>query len=273
MQHISESWLRLGFFLGLWSLLACAEALWPRQRGRAQRLRRWPANLGMAVVDTLAVRLLLPWAAVAASVWAQAHRIGLLSVLPLPSIAAWTVTLLTLDLVIYGQHRLMHRWEPLWRLHRVHHTDLALDTSSALRFHPVEILLSMGIKIAAVVALGAPAGAVLTFEILLNGLAMFNHANLALPGRVDRVLRWALVTPDMHRIHHRPASSEHDRNYGFNLTWWDRLFGSYRDQPGAPQETMTLGLDEFRSKADQGLGALLLQPLRKGARQSPLSAR
>lgn len=270
-MHLSFAWLRLTFFIGLWSILVIAEALWPRQYQRAHRQQRWPTNFGMAVVDILAVRLLLPWAAVAASVWAQAHRVGLLSVLLLPSIAAWTVTLLTLDLVIYGQHRLMHRWEPLWRLHRVHHTDLALDTSSALRFHPVEILLSMGIKIATVVALGAPAGAVLTFEILLNGLAMFNHANLALPDRVDQVLRWVLVTPDMHRIHHRPAPSEHDRNYGFNLTWWDRLFGSYRDQPSAPQETMTLGLDEFRTQTDQGLGALLLQPLRKSGHQSPIS--
>lgn len=262
MSSISETTLRLIFFVGLLLLLALAESLLPQQHRRARRSRRWPVNLGMVVIDSFALRLLLPWTAVLAALWANAHDIGLLNLLHAPILVAWSVTLLALDLLIYGQHRLMHVWGPLWRLHRVHHTDLALDVTSALRFHPLEIILSMLIKIAAVLVLGAPAGAVLTFEVLLNGLAMFNHANLALPVPVDRVLRWLIVTPDMHRIHHRPDRSEHDRNYGFNLSVWDRLFRSYRDQPAAPQATMELGLHRFRSDDTQRLGALLLQPLR-----------
>ncbi|MDE2344304.1 MAG: sterol desaturase family protein [Betaproteobacteria bacterium] len=262
---MSATTLRLVFFMGLLLLLALAEALWPRQRGRARRGQRWATNLGMVVIDTLALRLLLPWTAVLVALWAEAHGIGLLNLLHVPVAVAWAITLLTLDLVIYGQHRLTHGWAPLWRLHRVHHTDLALDVTSALRFHPLEIILSMLVKIVAVLALGAPAGAVLTFEVLLNGLAMFNHANLALPVPVDHVLRWLIVTPDMHRIHHRPERDEHDRNYGFNLSIWDRLFGSYREWPAAPQETMELGLHRFREDGAQRLDALLLQPLRGDA--------
>ena len=272
MLHLSAAVLRLTFFLGLLATFMLAEAFWPRQRGRERPWRRWPANLGLAVAGSLSVQLLGPTTAVAAAVWAQAHEIGLLHALPLPATVQWVLTLLALDALIYGQHRVMHRWSPLWRLHRVHHTDIALDASSALRFHPLEIVLSMLLKALAVVLLGAPVGAVLAFEILLNGLALFNHANLALPVRLDRWLCWVIVTPDMHRIHHRPAPAEHDRNFGFNLSCWDRLFGSYRDQPAAPQASMTLGLDQYRSRADQTFGALLLQPWRKEAPTLPAPA-
>ncbi len=255
-----ENTLRLGVFLSLLVLLGIAEQVWPRQHRPARRRIRWISNFGLALINTVSLRLLQPLAAVGAAVWATERHLGLLPWLHTGTVLQWLLSLLLLDLTIYWQHRLMHRYELLWRLHRVHHSDLALDVTSALRFHPLEIVLSMGVKIAAVVTLGIPLSAVITFEIVLNATAMFNHSNLALPLRIDRALRWLLVTPDMHRIHHRPAAEEHDRNFGFNLSWWDWIFSSYRDQPAAPQKTMKLGLDNFRENPTQGLGALLVQP-------------
>jgi sterol desaturase/sphingolipid hydroxylase (fatty acid hydroxylase superfamily) len=253
---------RASIFVVLLVLLVLAEWRWPRHRGDPDRRHRWPVNLGFGLVGALCLRLLLPWLAVDAALWAQHHHIGLLHVWMVPSWLAITVTLIALDLLIYAQHRLMHQVGWLWRLHRLHHSDLALDASSAVRFHPLEILFSMGLKIAAVLALGATPAAVLAFEILLNGFAMFTHANLALPPRLDRVLRWIVVTPDMHRIHHSVLRDEHDRNFGFNLSWWDHLFRSYREAPRQPQATLRLGLDRFRDSREQRFGALMLQPFR-----------
>ncbi len=257
-----ENTFRLSVFLGLLVLLGIAEQLWPRQYRPVRRSIRWTSNLGLGLVSTVSLRLLQPLAAVSAAAWAAERHLGLLPWLHAGTILQWLLTLLLLDLTIYWQHRLMHRYEALWRLHRVHHSDLALDVTSALRFHPLEIILSMSVKMAAVVALGAPLNAVLAFAIVLNATAMFNHSNLALPLRIDRLLRWLLVTPDMHRIHHRPAADEHDRNFGFNLSCWDWIFSSYREHPAAPQKTMQLGLDDFREDPAQGLGALLMQPLK-----------
>jgi len=253
--------LRLGVFLSLLALLGIAERLWPRHGAAPLRQIRWPVNLGLGAINALCLRVLLPWLAVDAALWAQAHGVGILPLLQIPPVPAAIIALLALDLVIYIQHRLMHRIAFLWRLHRMHHTDLALDVSSGVRFHPLEILLSMAIKIGIVLLLGAAPTVVLTFEILLSSFAVFTHANLYLPVGFDRWMRRVFVTPDMHRIHHSILRAEHDTNYGFHVSWWDRLFGSYRDNPQSPQSVMTLGLERFRAPAEQRLPALLLQPL------------
>jgi sterol desaturase/sphingolipid hydroxylase (fatty acid hydroxylase superfamily) len=257
-----EATLRIGIFFVLLGVLVLAERRWPRHMAAPDRMRRWPPNLGLAIIDTLALRLLLPWLAVDAAIYAQAHAIGLLHALTLAPMADWFVTIVALDLVIYSQHRLMHMNSLMWRAHRVHHTDVALDATSAGRFHPLEILLSMAFKIAAVLVLGAPWEAVLAFEILLNSFALFTHANLRLPERVERRLRRVLVTPEMHRIHHSVQREEHDSNFSFHLSIWDRLFGSYRDKPRDAPESFPLGLPEFRSAQEQTLLALLSQPFR-----------
>jgi sterol desaturase/sphingolipid hydroxylase (fatty acid hydroxylase superfamily) len=178
-----------------------------------------------------------------------------------------------LDLAIYLQHVLFHAVPVLWRLHRMHHADLEFDVSTGLRFHPIEILLSMLIKFAVVVALGAPALSVLVFEVLLNATSMFNHANVRIPTWIDRVLRWIVVTPDMHRVHHSILSRETNSNFGFNLPWWDRLFGTYRAQPVAGHENMTIGIEQFRDSRELGLDRMLVQPFRQDAGRYPLGYR
>lgn len=249
--------IRLGIFLGLVALLLLAELVWPKRSGPRMRTRRWSANLGLAVLDSIALRLLLSGGAVGVALWAQARGFGLFHWLGLQGLVAGL-----LDLLIYFQHRVFHAWPLLWRLHRVHHSDLEIDVTTALRFHPIEILLSMLLKMAAVALLGVPAWSVIAFEAILNGAAMFNHANLSLPARVDRVLRWVLVTPDMHRVHHSVYRDETDSNFGFNVPWWDRLFGTYCAQPRDGHLDMRIGLEMFRQPADQGLPAILAQPWR-----------
>lgn len=257
-----EPWLRVGSFGAILLLLLVLEALLPRRAGPMRRPLRWGANLPMVVVDVLLVRLLIPLGATGAAIWADVHGYGLFARLNWPGWVEGVLAFLALDCLIYWQHRIFHQWPLAWRLHRMHHTDVEFDATTALRFHPVEILLSMLIKVGAVLALGAPAVAVIAFEIALNGVAMFNHANLRLPLALDRALRLAVVTPDMHRVHHSTHRREHDSNYGFNLPWWDRLFGSYTPQPHEGHEAMRIGLDEFREEADQRLIPLLAQPLR-----------
>jgi sterol desaturase/sphingolipid hydroxylase (fatty acid hydroxylase superfamily) len=254
--------LRASLFVLLVLMLGLIEWRWPRNQALAKRPSRWPVNLGLGLLNVLCVRLLLPWLAIDAAMWARAQHIGLLHWLHAPAVVAIVVSVLALDLIVYAQHRLMHHYGWLWRLHRVHHTDLALDVTSGVRFHPAEILLSMLIKIAAVIALGAPPAAVLGFEILLSSFSLFTHANIALPPRVDAWLRWVFVTPDMHRIHHSVRRDEHDRNFGFHVSWWDRLFGSYCAHPRQTQAQLTLGLNVFRAEPAQRFTALLAQPLR-----------
>ena len=242
---------RASIFALLLVLLVLAEWRWPRHQGDPDRRHRWPVNLGFGLAGALCLRLLMPWLAIDAALWARQHHVGLLH--------AWTVpSLMVITVPPRGQGWL----KLLWRLHRLHHSDLALDASSGVRFHPLEILFSMGLKIAAVLALGAAPAAVLAFEIVLNGFAMFTHANLALPLRLDRALRWMVVTADMHRIHHSVLRDEHDSNFGFNVSWWDRLFCSYREAPRQPQATLRLGLDRFRDSREQRFDQLLLQPFR-----------
>ncbi len=249
-----EPAIRLVCFLA--ALLAMMLWEWrrPRRSLSLPRARRWPANLGIIVVDSVVLRLVFPILAVGVAGLAQTRGWGLFHWLEAPFWLACAASLLLLDLAIYAQHVIFHKVPALWRLHRMHHTDLDFDVTTALRFHPLEIVLSMLIKLTVVVLLGTPPVAVLLFEVILNATAMFNHGNVRLPERLDRALRWLLVTPDMHRVHHSVRPEETDSNFGFNLPWWDRLFGTYRDQ------RMTIGLEYFRDWRATKLYGLLMQP-------------
>jgi sterol desaturase/sphingolipid hydroxylase (fatty acid hydroxylase superfamily) len=255
-----EAGVRLAAFIGTLLLLLAAQELWPRRAKPVRRGPRWLVNLALVAIDTLFVRLVVPLGAAAAALWAGRHEVGLLTVLPWPALLEAALAFLALDCLIYWQHRLFHQIPLFWRLHRMHHSDLEFDTTTGVRFHPVEIAVSMLIKIAAVIALGAPVLAVIAFEVALNATSLFNHTNLALPLGLDRVLRRVMVTPDMHRVHHSTHRHEHDSNYGFNLSWWDHLFRSYTDQPGEGHAAMVIGLTQFRDAAEQRLWPLLVQP-------------
>ena len=257
-----EAPLRLGIFFGVLAVMMGWEALAPRRRLALARRARWPANLGIVALNTVVARLVFPVAPVGVALWAEARGWGLLAQVDLPLWAEAVITVVVLDLVIYGQHVMVHHVPVLWRLHRMHHADTGFDVTTGARFHPLEILLSLAIKMAAVVVLGAPAVGVLVFEVLLNATAMFNHGNVGLPAGLDRVLRWITVTPDMHRVHHSDVVRETNSNYGFNLPWWDRLFGTYTDQPAAGQLGFTIGLETFRDPAEARLDRLLTQPFR-----------
>jgi sterol desaturase/sphingolipid hydroxylase (fatty acid hydroxylase superfamily) len=269
----AEPIIRLSCFLGVLVLMALWEVLTPRRPQAIGRLLRWPNNLGLVVLDTLVVRLLFPLAGVGMAFLAQSKGWGLFNAVPLPAWLAAPAAVILLDLTIYGQHVVFHAVPVLWRLHRMHHTDLEFDVTTGLRFHPGEILLSMAIKLAAVAALGAPPIAVLVFEVMLNATSMFNHGNVRLPLSLDRMLRLIVVTPDMHRVHHSIERRETNSNFGFNLPWWDRMFGTYRAQPAAEHETMTIGLDSFRDPAQLRLDRMLVQPFIGPVGQYPINRR
>ena len=258
----AEPIIRLSCFLGVLLLMVLWEMLTPRRSQVVGRLLRWPNNLGLVVLDTLVVRIVFPFAGVGMAFLAQTHGWGLFNLVPLPAWLAVPAAVILVDLTIYGQHVAFHAVPVLWRLHRMHHADLEFDVTTGLRFHPAEILLSMTIKLAAVAVLGAPPLAVLVFEVLLNVSSMFNHGNVRLPHSLDRVLRFVVVTPDMHRVHHSIDRQERDSNFGFNVPWWDRLFGTYRPQPAAGHALMTLGIDRFRDPRELWLDRMLWQPLR-----------
>jgi sterol desaturase/sphingolipid hydroxylase (fatty acid hydroxylase superfamily) len=253
---------RLGCFAGLLMVLAILEALFPRRRQIIVRPRRWPANLGIVLLDTIVVRVLFPITAVGAALAVEARGWGLSNLAAVQGWLGVVVGFLVLDLAIWAQHLVFHKVPLLWRLHRMHHADLEIDVTTGLRFHPIEVLLSLLIKLAVIAIIGAPALAVLAFEIALNATSMFNHANLRLPLGFDRVLRLFVVTPDMHRVHHSIRHEETDSNFGFNMPWWDRLFGTYRAQPADGHEGMTIGIAQFRNATELRLGRMLLQPLR-----------
>jgi sterol desaturase/sphingolipid hydroxylase (fatty acid hydroxylase superfamily) len=259
----AEPLIRLGTFASVLAVLAVWELLAPRRQPTVDRWRRWPGNIGVVVIDTLVLRIVFPTAAVGLALAAEANGWGLLNLVAVPDWLAVLVAVILLDLIIYGQHVLFHAVPLLWRLHRMHHTDLDIDVTTGIRFHPVEILLSMLIKLGALAVLGAPAIAVMIFEILLNATSMFNHSNIRLPIAVDRWLRGILVTPDMHRVHHSILARETQSNFGFNLPWWDHLFGTYRAEPAAGHAGMTIGLPQFRDPADLRLDRMLLQPLKR----------
>ena len=271
----NEPIIRLACFFAVLLAMMLWERRKPRRALSLPRARRWPANLGIIVVDSVVLRLVFPVLAVGAAELAAARGWGLFHGLNAPFWLALPASLLILDLAIYTQHVVFHKVAVLWRLHRMHHTDLDFDVTTALRFHPLEIVLSMLIKLVLVTLLGVPAVAVMLFEVILNATAMFNHGNVGLPRRLDRVLRWILVTPDMHRVHHSIRPEETDSNFGFNLPWWDRLFGTYRDQPRDGHAGMTIGLEYFRDRRAIGLDALLLQPFlnpdRRAEDESPVS--
>jgi sterol desaturase/sphingolipid hydroxylase (fatty acid hydroxylase superfamily) len=263
----------LAAFGGVFALMAISELIGPRRTQTIGRGWRWPNNLGVVAVDTLLVRILFPTTAIGLALLAAAHGLGLFNVLPLPAWIGVVASVVLLDLTIYFQHVLFHAVPALWRLHRMHHADLEIDVSTGLRFHPIEILLSMVIKLAVVIALGAPAVAVFVFEVLLNASSLFNHSNVRISEGFDGVLRWFVVTPDMHRVHHSILLRETNSNFGFNLPWWDRLFGTYRAQPAAGHEAMTIGIEQFRDPRELGLHRMLLQPFRGDAGRYPLGER
>ncbi|MDJ1160185.1 sterol desaturase family protein [Chelatococcus sp. SYSU_G07232] len=261
-----EALVRVEIFLAVAAAMALWEILAPRRGDDPDRLVRWTNNLGILVLDAVAVRLVAPASAVGVALAAEVWSLGLFNATDWPAWLEFVLAVLVLDLAIYAQHVAFHHIPVLWRLHRMHHADTVIDVTTGGRFHPIEILLSLGIKAAVIIALGASPGAVLTFEVLLNATSMFNHANIRMPARLDAILRWIVVTPDMHRVHHSTDRPETDSNFGFNLPWWDRLFGTYRAQPKAGHDGMTLGLPIFRERRERWLDRLLTQPFRSGER-------
>lgn len=269
---LSEGQFRFGLFVAVFVIMSLAEALMPRRERRFPRSRRWFTNLGILLSDylaTLVVFVVVPVTATIAALWAEANQFGLFHWLDVPVWAQWIIGIGFLDFVIWGQHLVTHKVPVLWRIHRVHHTDEDLDASSAIRFHPVEIILSIFVKSAAVVLIGAPAIVVVVFEALVNGSALFNHANLRLPDKVDRVIRLVFVTPDMHRVHHSVYNQETDSNYGFALSIWDRLFRTYVPQPRDGHDEMRVGLIEWQDGAPTKLMWSLALPFRNPPQSRP----
>ncbi len=280
-----EAHTRFMFFIGMLFAMLVLQKRFPRRdiasvklfnsppfNARAN-LKRQCQHLLLTAINTLVLRLVPGAAAVGAAVWAEQQQVGLLHYFAAPTLIATSLSILLLDIAIYFQHRIFHAVPLLWRIHRLHHSDPFFDTTTALRFHPIEILLSMLIKTVLVVAMGAPAAAVIIFEILLNAGALFNHSNLKLPLKLDQNLRLILVTPDMHRIHHSQIHNETNSNFGFSFSFWDRLFGSYKAQPIKGHENMDIGLREFRDARVNELGAMLLQPFSAALSPEKLDAK
>ncbi len=267
----NEPNVRLAFFLGIFAIMALWEVFAPRRDLSVSRRIRWTNNLGIVFLNTAVLRVVIPTAAVGLALFAEENSWGLLNQLDLLGWQEFVVAVLILDFSIYLQHVLFHAVPLFWRLHRMHHADLDFDVTTGARFHPVEIILSMIIKLMVVAALGPSAIAVLVFEIVLNGTAMFNHSNVRIPLGLDRLLRLFVVTPDMHRVHHSVIPDEANSNYGFNVPWWDRLFGTYRAQPCEGHEGMTIGIDQFREPRELWLDRMLFQPLRKKVGNYPIN--
>jgi sterol desaturase/sphingolipid hydroxylase (fatty acid hydroxylase superfamily) len=258
-QH--EATIRLAAFLGVFLAMALWEIFAPRRKLTQPKARRWLNNIVLVVLNTLVLRLLFPAAAVGVAAFCESRQWGLFNLVDAPYGLAVAASVIMLDMVIYFQHVMFHAIPVFWRLHRVHHSDLDFDVTTGARFHPIEIILSLLIKFAAIVLLGPPLLAVVLFEILLNATSMFNHGNVYLPPWLDRRLRWLVVTPDMHRVHHSHLEHETNSNFGFNLPYWDRLFGTYRDQPEDGHAGMVIGIDTWRDPAHcVRLPGLLLQP-------------
>ena len=257
-----EPTLRLGVFLGIFAIIAAWELAAPRRTLRVRKALRWTHNLALTMLNVVLVRAALPVAAIGVAAFAAERGMGLFDLFHAPDLLAIPLSVLALDLAIYLQHRMFHAVPLFWRLHRVHHADLDFDVTTGVCFHSFEIGLSLLIRFAVILALGPPAVAVLLFEILLNVSSMFNHGNVRIPAAIDRVLRWVVVTPDMHRVHHSIDPRETNSNFGFSLPWWDRIFGTYRAEPQAGHEAMTIGIAQFRSPRELRLDRMLLQPFR-----------
>jgi sterol desaturase/sphingolipid hydroxylase (fatty acid hydroxylase superfamily) len=256
----NEVGIRLGFFFGVFAIMALWELASPRRVLSVSKPLRWINNLGLVFLNSFVLRLLFPAAAVGVAVFATQQGWGLLNYYQLPLLWSVIIAVITMDFVIYVQHVMVHAIPLLWRFHRVHHADLDYDVTTGARFHTLEIILSMLIKFATILLLGPPVVGVIIFEVMLNATAMFNHANIRLPDAVDRMLRWVLVTPDMHRVHHSVEDNETNSNFGFSLTWWDRLFGTYIAQPRAGQTGFTIGIHKYRDEkqVDRLPGMLML---------------
>ncbi len=266
-----EPAIRLSFFLGIFSLMVVWEVAMPRRARALTRRVRWPSNLGIVAFNTVLLRLVVPTTAVGLALLSQEQSWGLFNNLAIPFWLSIGLSVLLLDLAIYLQHVMFHAVPALWRLHRMHHADLDFDVTTGARFHPIEIVLSMGIKLAVIVVLGAPAIAVLIFEVALNATSMFNHGNVRIAPKVDGLLRLLVVTPDMHRVHHSVLPDETNSNFGFNLPWWDRLLGTYRAQPVAGHDGMTIGIEQFRTSRDQWLDRMLVQPFHGTVGEYPIN--
>jgi len=256
----NELWIRLSFFFGILIVMFLWEVMMPRRPLTASKITRWFSNLSLVLIDSVAVRLAFPAGLAGVAFLAQQRGWGIFNLFGLPSLLKIVCGVLILDLAIYLQHVIFHSAPLLWRLHMVHHSDMDIDVTTGIRFHPIEIFLSMGIKMVVVILTGAPALAVLVFEIVLNGTSMFNHGNVRYPQNVDSVLRLFVVTPEMHRVHHSTIRWETNSNLGFNFPWWDRLFGTYRAQPAKGHLGMTIGLDQYKEPRKLSLPWLIALP-------------
>ena len=245
-----EKEIRMGFFFGMIAVIGLWELIAPKRKLTVSKTVRWANNLGLVFFNSFIVRLILPMAAVGVAVMAKENGWGLFNNIDMPVWLAAVLAIVIMDLVIYLQHVMVHAIPLLWRLHRVHHADPDYDLTTGSRFHTLEIFLSMGIKFCTIILLGPAVFAVVIFEVILNATAMFNHGNIHLPKNVDKILRWLLVTPDMHRVHHSVEDDETNSNFGFSLPWWDRLFGTYRDQPRGGHEAMKIGIRSYSSTKD-----------------------
>lgn len=258
-----ETYIRLGLALGIFSLMIGWEYYSPRRQQKTSRLKRWPINIGLAVTNMILMRLTVGSIAYFSAINASEQNWGLLNQVSLPEGLVFIITLLFLDFAIYCQHILSHKWSLLWRLHQIHHTDIEIDATTAVRFHPLEIMVSMFYKVICIYLIGADPIAVIAFEIILNGSATFNHSNINLPLKIDRALRWILITPDVHRIHHSIVQTEMDSNYGFSISLWDRVFKTYVAEPKKTQTSMEIGLPHLRKQEDLSFITLLIMPFKK----------
>ena len=259
----NEIGLRIGFFFGVLIIIALWECLRPKLKLRISRNIRWFRNLSLIVLNSIAARLILPFTAASIAIYAEKNQIGLLNFLSIPLWLTVIVSIVLLDLIIYAQHLASHHFLIFWRLHKIHHIDQDIDVTTGVRFHPVEIIISTLIKCAVVMLLGIPFIAIVMFEIILNATSMFNHGNINLPEKFDEWLRLIIVTPDMHRIHHSIIPTETNSNFGFNLPWWDRLFGTYQSQPQKGHQKMEIGLSEYQDINKTNLLTLIIIPFNK----------
>lgn len=258
-----ETLIRLSSALGIFLIMIGWEFISPRRPQSVTRKQRWPVNLGLAAFNMLIMRVTIGGLAYLVAVAADGHGWGVLNLLKAPQWLSILISLLILDVAVYCQHIVMHKWPLLWRLHQVHHTDLEFDATTAVRFHPLEIVLSMLYKVLCIVLIGADPIAVIAFEIILNGAATFNHSNVDIPPALDKKLRWLIITPDMHRIHHSTRPLETDSNYGFSISCWDRVFKTYTAEPAEPQTVMAIGLKPYRLQSELGFMQLLLLPFKR----------
>lgn len=259
----NETILRLGAFFGMLTMVVVIEYFFPKRRLKIAKTERWTRNLTLVSINVLVVRTLIPFTAASTSIYSEQQQIGLFYLFSFPFFLLFIISIILLDLLIYLQHLSFHHIPLFWKLHKIHHIDQEIDVTTGLRFHPLEIILSTLIKCGAVLSLGIPFIAVVMFEVLLNATAMFNHGNISLPVKIDRYLRLILVTPDMHRVHHSVIPKETNSNFGFNLPWWDRLFGTYKAQPINGHLKMTVGLNNYQNSNKTGLIALMLIPFKR----------